>query len=66
MSHRPKVVFCVLTGIERFHWINPGLAMRLLEVSRSPKFDVTVTCAMDRRPVDLARYYAVVRARDIW
>lgn len=61
---KTKVLVAVLTGQERFYWINPGLAMWLIRMSHSANFDVEVTCINELRPVDHARNYAVVQARD--
>jgi len=64
MSHKPKILIAVFTGPERCYWINPSLAMQLLQASHSFKFDVSVECVFGKRPVDFARNYAVAQARD--
>jgi hypothetical protein len=61
---KPKVLVCVLTGLERTNWINPELSMMLFRMGRDPRFDVEVAHVKDARPVEVARNHTIKAARD--
>jgi hypothetical protein len=60
---KPKVVVCVLTGLERESWINPELAVNLITMVRDPRFEVVYYPVQDVRPRETARNVTVVTAR---
>jgi hypothetical protein len=63
-SGKPKVLVCVLTGVERTNWIHPTLALNLLTMSQHPSFAVEIEMVCDKQPVDYARNFCVAKARE--
>lgn len=61
---KPKVLVCVLTGVERHNWINPYLALNLLTLAQDTRFTVEIEPVIDKHPVDFARNSCVVMARE--
>lgn len=61
---RPKALITPLCGIERTGWLNPMLAMSLIEASHNSHFDVVIEPAFALSPVDYARNVCVSAARD--
>lgn len=62
-ASKPKVLVCVLTGAERTNWLHPYLALNLVAMTQDARFNVEIALVADRRPVDYARNYCVVMAR---
>ncbi len=63
-ADRPRILVAPLCGTERDGWVNPELSIKLIEMVKDPRFDVTVQPIVDIRPFEHARNLAVVRARD--
>src|SRR4051794_38053707 len=61
---KPKVLVAVLCGVERGAWVNPFLTQNLIGMSHDPRFTVEVETVIDKQPVDYARNYCVVMARE--
>lgn len=61
---KPKVLITPLCGVERSAWLNPMLAMSLIEASHNSHFEVTIEPAFALSPVDYARNVCVSAARD--
>jgi hypothetical protein len=62
---KPKVLVCVLTGIERHNWVNPDLVLNLISMARDSRFDVNFFPVRDCRPWEGARNMTIVAARQI-
>jgi hypothetical protein len=62
---KPKILVCVLTGLERTHWINPDLAMCLIQMGKDARFEVNYFPVRDARPVEHARNIAVDLAKQM-
>jgi len=62
---KPKVLVCVLTGVERHNWINPALSGHLMRMARDTRFDVDYFPVQDCRPVESARNMTVSAARQL-
>jgi hypothetical protein len=58
---KPKVLVCLLTGIERQNWINPDLALLLFNMGRDSRFDVVVAAIKDATPHEVARNRTIQR-----
>jgi hypothetical protein len=63
--NKPKVLVCVLCGVERQNWINPDLSINLIQMARDTRFDVNYLPVRDRRPWPGARNTTIVAARQI-
>ncbi len=61
---KPKILVCVLTGLERHGWVNPWLTQNLLTMSHDSRFDVQIELVIGKHPVDYARNCCVVMARE--
>ena len=61
---KPRVLICVLSSLERSGWINPFLMQNLLTIARDMGFNVAIEPVIDKCPVDFARYFCVVMARE--
>ena len=62
---KPKILVCVLCGIERANWINPDLMMNVLEMQRDSRFEVNWFPIRDVRPWEAARNMSIHGARTI-
>jgi hypothetical protein len=62
---KPKVLVCVLTGIDRHNWINPDLSLNLIRMVKDPRFDVNYYPVRDCRPWESARNMTIAGARQI-
>jgi hypothetical protein len=62
---KPKVLVCVLTGLERHDWLSPWLCESLLELQRDTRFDLTVKMANHPFRVEHARNMGVSDAREM-
>jgi len=62
---KPKVLVCVLTGIERHNWISPDLSLNLFQMFRDPRFDVSYFPVRDCRPWEGARNMTICAARQM-
>jgi hypothetical protein len=62
---KPKVLVCVLTGLERTNWINPELSINLIRMLKDTRFEVNYYPVKDCRPVESARNMSIVAARQI-
>jgi hypothetical protein len=64
-GQKPKVLACVLTGIERTSWLNPELTQSLLAMSKDQRFDFNYFPLKDARPVEHARNISVDVAKQM-
>ncbi len=62
---KPKILVCVLTGIERHNWINSDLMLNLIAMARDQRFDVSFYPVRDCRPWEGARNMTVQAAKQI-
>lgn len=62
---KPKVLVCVLCGIERQNWINPQLSLALFKLARDTRFDLSYGMQMDMRPWETARNMTIHAARSM-
>ena len=62
---KPKVLVCILTGVERQNWINPDLSMNLVQMARDSRFDVDYFPVRDFRPYEAARNTTIHTARQL-
>ncbi len=62
---KPKVLVCILTGIERQNWICADLSINLVQMARDSRFTVNYFPVRDARPWDTARNITVRMAREL-
>src|ERR1700733_13236256 len=60
---KPKILVCVLCGIQRDEWVNPILTDQLLTIATHPNFDFTFLMVMNQRPWHRARNRCIAEAR---
>jgi hypothetical protein len=64
-NQKPKVLVCVLTGVERHNWISPDLSLNLIRMVKDMRFDVNYFPVRDCRPWESARNMTITAARQI-
>lgn len=63
-QHRkPKVLACLLTGLERTNWVNPDLVLNLMTMWKDTRFEVHFFPVRDARPWEAARNMTILGAR---
>jgi hypothetical protein len=62
---KPKILVCVLCGLERGNWINPSLTENLYAMFRDPRFEVNYYPVRDLPPWEVARNATIAAARKL-
>ena len=64
-NSKPKVLVCVLTGMERHTWLNPDLSAVLFRMATDSRFEVNYFPIKDARPVESARNMSIAVAKQM-